>query len=139
MTDQNSLPGFEPQVDATVWIRWGVKKEDDDPEYTYLVKKNDVFVATITGIYDSSTYEGRKIVSFELDPEHEIRCLCPARLQSELGLNPKRKMRSVAKEGTVVSVKYLGINKAAEGKPHTFEVQFGKASPDVKQEEKKET
>ena len=64
--------------------------------------------------------------STRLDDGKEIRTMTPSRLQTQLGLNPKWKMKYVAKVGDRIAVKYLGINKDAEGKPHLFEVQFGK-------------
>ena len=138
MAENSSLPGFESQADATVWIRWGVLGPDDDAEFTHLVKKNEALVGTVRGIHDSSTYEGRKILVLELDNGNEVRTLCPTRLQTQLGLAPKWKMKYVAEIGSRIAIKYLGQNKEAEGKPHMFDVQFGKPiEPEVKQEESK--
>ena len=134
MTDQK-LPGFESQADATVWIRWGTMGEDDDPEFTYLVKKGTTIIGTIKTINDSTTYPDKKIIVLELDDGREVRTMAPSRLQTQLGLSKNWKMKYVAEAGTRLAIKYMGINKDAEGKPHMFDVKFGKPlNPEASQE-----
>ena len=137
-TKDSALPGFESQADATVWIRWGAMGEDDDPEFTYLVKKGAVIIGTIKNINDSTTYPDKKILVLELDTGEEVRTMTPSRLQTQLGLSKNWKMKYVAEIGTRVAIKYLGINKEAEGKPHLFDCKFGKPLSPTTENKKEE-
>jgi hypothetical protein len=121
------------QHSATVWIRWGEYKADDDKDHLHSVPANTNILVEIQNIDEHPTDEGKYIVRSEiLSSKGEktgkiVSFTPPGRLQSLMGLNPNFIMDHIAQPGDIMQVTYKGLTlKTQRGKAHDFELKFAK-------------
>ena len=125
------------QIDTTKQVRWGVYQPEDIKDNFYLVKKGEAFIGKIRTLVmrELEQDDGEKvekpditmllgeIVDNKFIPDDtEIRFICHARMQTDLGLNPSWTKDKIAQLDDILKITYTG----KEGRAHTFNIQFWK-------------
>lgn len=121
---------FEENADTIKRVRWGAYQPEDVEDNYHLVKKGETLEGVVSVINlqnfdgDDGETKEKPVVIFKLKDGKEVTFVCPARLQTQMGLNPTWPKKHVAKEGSKLRILYNGVDKSAKGNPHSFGVEF---------------